>query len=72
MKNLTGNAKDLWIAGIRDIENQIQILDDILLKPKVTQDNKLVTQIEKAKSSTNEFVNWLKQQALKKTGPSGI
>ena len=72
MKNLTGNAKDLWIAGIRDIENQIQILDDILLKPKVTQDNKLVTQIEKAKSSTNEFVNWLKQQALNKTGPSGI
>ena len=72
MKNLTGNAKDLWIAGIRDIENQIQILDDILLKPKVAQDNKLVTQIEKAKSSTNEFVNWLKQQALNKTGPSGI
>ena len=72
MKNLTGNAKDLWIAGIRDIENQIQILDDILLKPKVAQDNKLVTQIEKAKSSTNEFVNWLRQQALNKTGPSGI
>ena len=72
MKNLTGNAKDLWIAGIRDIENQIQILDDILVKPKVAQDNKLVTQIEKAKSSTNEFVNWLKQQASNKTGPSGI
>ena len=72
MNNLTGNAKDLWIAGIRDIENQILILERILLKPKVAQDNKLVTQIEKAKSSTNEFVNWLKQQALKKTGPSGI
>ena len=72
MKNLMGNAKDLWIAGIRDIENQVQILDDILSKPKVAQDNEFVTQIEKAKSSTNEFVNWLKQQASKKTGPSGI
>ena len=25
-KNLTGNAKDLWIAGIRDIRNQIEDL----------------------------------------------
>ena len=71
-RNLTGNAKELWVAGIRDIENQSQILNEILLKPGVAQDRKLVSQIYTAKVSTDDFVNWLKKEALKKNGPSGI
>lgn len=71
-KNLTGNAKDLWIAGIRDIENQSQLLSAILLKPGVARDKKLVLQINAAKASTDAFVAWLKKEAPKKNGPSGI
>ena len=28
--NLTGNAKELWIAGIRDIRSQIDDLNELL------------------------------------------
>ena len=70
--NLTGNARDLWIAGIRDIEKQSQILEDLNLKPGVAKDKKLVMQIKNAKDSTDDFVKWLKKEASKKNGPSGI
>ena len=71
-KNLTGNAKDLWIAGIRDIENQSQVLNDMLLKSSIARDKKLALQIKAAKSSTDDLVAWLKKEAPKKNGPSGI
>ena len=70
--NLTGNARDLWIAGIRDIEKQTQILEELILKPGVAKDKKLVMQIKNAKDSTDDFVKWLKKEAFKKNGPSGI
>ena len=70
--NLTGNARDLWIAGIRDIEKQTQILEGLILKPGVAKDKKLVMQIKNAKDSTDDFVKWLKKEAFKKNGPSGI
>ena len=71
-KNLTGNAKDLWIAGIRDIENQSQVLNDMLLKSSIARDKQLALQIKAAKSSTDDLVAWLKKEAPKKNGPSGI
>jgi hypothetical protein len=70
--NLTGNAKDLWVAGIRDIEFQIQDLDTILELPGVNQDPDLTSAIQAAKASTSELVTWLKDQAPSKTGLSGI
>tara|TARA_B100001059_G_scaffold81082_1_gene79008 strand:- start:8935 stop:10611 length:1677 start_codon:yes stop_codon:yes gene_type:complete len=70
--NLTGNARDLWIAGIRDIEDQSEVLENLLSKPSVASDKILVKEINKAKNATDEFVNWLKQEAPKKNGPSGI
>ena len=70
--NLTGNARDLWIAGIRDIEKQTQILEELILKPGVAKDKKLVMQIKNAKDSTDDFVKWLKKEAFKKNGSSGI
>lgn len=71
-KNLTGNAKDLWIAGIRDIEFQLQDLDAILEFPGVKEDADLTVAIEKAKTATAELAQWLTDQAPLKTGPSGI
>ena len=69
--NLTGNAKDLWIAGIRDIDTQISDLQSILNYPNVNDQN-LVTTINEAIESTVSFSNWLKSESSKKDGPSGI
>lgn len=71
-KNLTGNAKDLWITGIRDIKNQSTVLKTILYKNGVRQDTALVAEIMKAVASTDALVIWLEEQAQSKTGPSGI
>tara|TARA_B100001765_G_C19490968_1_gene333883 strand:- start:15 stop:1649 length:1635 start_codon:yes stop_codon:yes gene_type:complete len=70
--NLTGNAKDLWIAGIRDIDTQISDLQSILNYPNVNNNQNLVTTINEAIESTVSFSNWLKSESSKKDGPSGI
>jgi hypothetical protein len=70
--NLTGNAKDLWIAGIRDIRNQSEDLASILDKPGVKADTEIVAAVNAAIDSTNDLVKWLEGQAGSKTGPSGI
>ena len=71
-QNLTGNAKDLWITGIRDIKNQSAVLKTILYHEGVRQNATLVTAIMKAIASTDALVVWLEDQAKTKTGPSGI
>lgn len=71
-QNLTGNAKDLWIAGIRDIETQAKALAKILDREGVAEAGELVKFINDAIASTEDLAAWLKEQAPKKTGPSGI
>ena len=71
-KNLTGNARELWIAGIRNIKDQSRDLDDLMAKVKDDAGVGLLTAIHTAKVATDEFVIWLEQQAPDKTGPSGI
>lgn len=70
--NLTGNAKDLWVAGIRDIRGQSAGLKRILDKEGVKEAADLVAAIQAAISSTDEFVAWLETEASSKNGPSGI
>tara|TARA_B100000035_G_scaffold63400_1_gene51365 strand:+ start:1525 stop:3171 length:1647 start_codon:yes stop_codon:yes gene_type:complete len=70
--NLTGNAKDLWIAGIRDIDRQTSDLKSILNYPDVNNNKSLVNTIKKAIESTESFSDWLKTESSKKDGPSGI
>ncbi|MBL7472933.1 hypothetical protein [Robertkochia sediminum] len=70
--NLTGNARDLWIAGIRDIETQVSDLTQLKTLPGVAEDSELATAIDQAMASTLELATWLKEEAPKKTGPSGI
>lgn len=71
-KNLTGNAKDLWIAGIRDIETQSQDLAQLKNREGVQKNKKIITAIDAAITSTNNLADWLKTEAPTKTGPSGI
>lgn len=70
--NLTGNAKELWIAGIRDIQGQSSDLQQLLTNETVKSNPELTEAVQRALTSTREFVSWLEQEAVKKTGPSGI
>ena len=71
-KNLTGNARELWIAGIRDIRQQSEDLKGLLNLPGVGSDPEVSKAIDNAIRSTDSFVQWLEGQAPAKTGPSGI
>lgn len=72
MGNLTGNARDLWIAGIRSIKEQRTNLD--LVAEKVGEDasDQLKKALHAAQTATDDLVTWLEQQAPSKTGPSGV
>ena len=70
-QNLIGNAKDLWITGIRTIKRQSSDLKS-LLKRIDPLDKGISKVIIDAISSTNEFVGWLEKEAINKNGPSGI
>jgi hypothetical protein len=70
--NLTGNARDLWIAGIRDIEIQSKNLKQVLQWPEIINDSDLIMALQAAIRATDDLVNWLQKEAQAKTGPSGI
>ncbi|NHF59544.1 hypothetical protein FK220_009345 [Flavobacteriaceae bacterium TP-CH-4] len=70
--NLTGNARDLWIAGIRDIKTQSNHLKGLLDLPGVNENKELVNAINEAIESTDNLAAWLEAKADSKTGPSGI
>lgn len=70
--NLTGNAKDLWIAGIRDIRTQVTDLNNLKNEPGIAKDKEMLKGIALAIASTESLATWLEAQAPSKTGPSGI
>ena len=71
-ENLTGNARELWVAGIRDIQRQVDNLESILNLPGVAEDSEIVAAVQKAMDATENLAAWLETQAPSKTGPSGI
>lgn len=71
-QNLTGNARDLWNAGIRNIEAQRRHLDTIEGKAGSSASRALRNAIAEAKTATEELVAWLETEAPNKTGPSGV
>ena len=71
-KNLTGNARDLWIAGIRDIHTQASVLAKLKEESSLQKDAELLTLIDKTIASTKDLASWLETESKSKTGPSGI
>jgi len=71
-RNLTGNAKDLWVAGIRDIRGQSNDLAGLLDKTAIQKDKELIKAIKAAINATDELVNWLEAESKSKTGASGL
>lgn len=69
--NLTGDAGDLWRAGIATLQQQAHDLER-LAESAGAQYHALAAAIDTARSATARFVDWLVQQAPGKTAPSGI
>lgn len=69
--NLTGNARDLWSAGIGNIKDQLSLLQD--LKEKTGHANsELQKAIKSANDAIHSLITWLEKELPKKNGPSGI
>lgn len=69
--NLTGNARDLWIAGTQTVRSQLIDLDD-LAKQTAGAGKEFKDALKNAREATVRFAEWLDQEAPKKTGPSGV
>ncbi len=69
--NLTGNARDLWSAGIGNMKDQLTMLED-LEKKTTTNSTVLKAAIANAKHASDQLIVWLEKQLPNKNGPSGI
>jgi len=74
--NLTGDARDLWIAGIENFKEQADNINKIKTKIKSHHGNRLdkvlKKPIEKASDANDNFIHWLNEKSPSKKGPSGI
>ena len=70
--NLTGNARDLWVTGIRDVRSQLGKLDRILELAGPSAGTELRDVIAASRQATSDLVDWLEAQAPGKHGPSGM
>jgi hypothetical protein len=71
-RNLVGNARDLWVTGIRDVRSQIRKLDQVLEMAGPGASSALRDVIVESKSATEALVAYLEDESPSKTGPSGI
>ena len=71
-RNLTGNARDLWVTGIRDVRDQVAELDQVLEMAGRNASTELKSVVAASKSATQSLVSWLEAESPAKTGPSGI
>ncbi len=70
-RNLVGNARELWIAGIGNIRDQAEALAD-LRERTGDAGAELAGAIDAAHGASLSFIEWLEEQAPSKTAPSGI
>ncbi len=70
-ENLIGNARELWIAGIKNIENQRDTLGELAANTQ-NAGKQFKAAVIAASSATNAFILWLEEQVPSKTGLSGI
>jgi len=70
--NLAGsNTRDLWLGGDRAFEEQHESLERLRTLVGLA-DAGLVRSIDDAMAATAAFASWVRSEAPKKTGPSGI
>jgi len=69
--NLTGNARDLWVKGIESIQEQSSNLERFADRMEGTRPE-ISEAARAAKQASDEFADWLEEQAPSKTGLSGV
>jgi len=69
--NLVGNARDLWIVGIRTHREQAALLASLAERLRPVQPD-LVPDVERAREAEDAFRAWLEEALPSKTGPSGV
>ena len=69
--NLTGDARDLWLAGIRSERQQAEVLRAFAdtLRPHHPA---LVADVDAARAAVDQFRAWLERELPGKRGPSGV
>ena len=71
-RNLTGNARDLWVTGTKVMQEQVSKLDELRERVGETADKALLDAIAEARAATVELVAWLESELPSKNGPSGL
>lgn len=71
-RNLTGNARELWLAGIRNIRAQRENLAAIRQRVGAAGSAALLAVLAESEAETETLVAWLETEAEHKDGPSGI
>jgi hypothetical protein len=71
-ENLTGNARELWITGIRDMRQQSVALRELKISVGDSASKTLLDVIDESIVAADSLVVWLEKEAESKTGPSGI
>ncbi len=66
-----GNAKDLWVGAVKPFDEQHETLLE-LRKLVGNGDAALASAVDVAAEATKSFTDWLRVEAPKRTGPSGI
>ncbi|MEJ2535074.1 MAG: hypothetical protein P8008_06315, partial [Gammaproteobacteria bacterium] len=69
--NLTGNARELWIGGIKNLRAQSAVLA-ALGERTAEAGVEFRAALGEAQAATEGFVEWLEAEGERKTGPSGI
>jgi hypothetical protein len=70
-ENLVEDARDLWMGGIRSLTAQAADLATLADRVAGVHSG-LEAAIDSARAATDEFREWLEQEASTKTGPSGV
>jgi hypothetical protein len=69
-ENLTGNQRDIWIYGTKNLKQQSKELADFGRTLDALP--ALKASVDRARQATDELTAWLDAQAPSKTGPSGV
>lgn len=71
-RNLTGNARELFVAGIQNLRDQARDLESVRERAGADAGPALRASLDAAIDATRGFIAWLEAEADTKTGPSGI
>jgi hypothetical protein len=69
--HLTGNARDLWLTGIRSIREQSDDLAAFFESVEDAHPDLAAAALE-ARAASDDFAEWLAERADSKTGESGV